>query len=148
MSSISVAPLPFCRGLAALERRPPLDARRGDGQRHDDRREQLQALHRHDLRVEYDRVDEAVDQRADERGEHATRHAAAAEHRFTDDEAGKADDDDAGAGVDVHGLLILAHHRAGKAGHGIGKAEADGDGERRIQRRRAHHVGIIARRAE
>ena len=61
---------------------------------------------------------------------------------------GKADDDDAGTGVDVHGLLILAHYRAGKAGHGIGKAEADGDGERRIQRRRAHHVGIIARRAE
>ena len=41
---------------------------------------------------------------------------AAAEHRFTDDEAGKADDDNARAGIYVHGFLILADYRAGERG--------------------------------
>ena len=148
MSSILHALLISGGHFALLECRPLLDARRGNGQRHNDGRQELQALDGHDLRVEYDGVDEAVNDRAENRGDDALFDASAPEQRLADDEAGEADDDDARAGVDVHSLLILADDRAGERREHVGKAQADRDRERRIQGRGAHHVGVIARGAD
>lgn len=71
MSSILHALLISGGHFALLECRPLLDARRGDGQRHNDGRQELQALDGHDLRVEYDGVDEAINDRAENRGDDA-----------------------------------------------------------------------------
>ena len=65
------------------------------------------------------------------------------EDGLADDETRKPDDHDAGAGVDVHRLLILAHHGPGKGCQGVGYAQSYRDGERRVQGRGPHHVGIV-----
>ena len=102
------------------------DARRSDRQRDYYRSQKLQALHRNDLGVEHYRVNEAVHYRAEDYGDDALRDRAAAKQSFADNEAGKADDDNARAGIYVHGFLILADYRAGERGQRVCDAEADG----------------------
>ena len=143
MSSMSVPSLSSGQ-LPLLEGRPLSDAGSCNGQSHDDGRQQLQTLHRYNLGVKDNGVDKPVDHGADHHRQHALGNGPAAQNRFTDDEAGQADDHDAGAGVDVHRLLILAHHGPGEGRQGVGYAQSYRDGECRVQGRGPHHVGIIA----
>lgn len=93
-------------------------------------------------------INEAVDDAARDGGHSLDPHAAAAKERLADDERGQADDDHAGAEVDVRRALVLGQHRAGQRGHGVGDAKAHRDGEGCVDGGRTDHVRVIAGSAD
>ena len=62
---------------------------------------------------------------------------------LADDEGGQADNDHAGAQIDVRSLLILGQHRTGQGGQGIGQHQADGNGEAGVDGGGADHVRVV-----
>ena len=130
-------------GAAAAERRAGPDGGGGDGQRHDDGGNQLETLRR-DVGAQGQRDDEAVDDTACHSRRGLGPHAATAKQRLANDEGRQADDHHAGAQVDVGRFLVLGQYGAGKGRHGVGNAQANRDGERRVDGGGTHHVGVIA----
>ena len=129
-------------GAAAAEGCLGAQRRCRDGQRHDDGRDQLQTF-RGDIGTQCQRDDKAVDHAARHGGHSLDPHAAAAEERLADDEGRQTDNDHAGAEVDVGRALVLRQHRTGQCRHGVGDAKPHRDGEGRVDRGGAHHVGVI-----
>ena len=135
-------------GEAAAEHgNPALQVGAGDGDHDNHGGDQLQHGGRH-IEPQGDRIDQAEDEGAQHHADGALRNAPAAHEGAADQETRQGDSHHAGADVDVHGLLGLGQEAAGEGGEGVRHAEADGGGEGGVNRRGAHHVGVVARGAD
>ena len=113
----------------------------------DDRRHQLQHKRRH-IQPQRDGIDQPEDHRAQNRTHRAQKDSAAAENRAADQQRGQRDGDHTLPDVDIRRLLILREQAAGQRRKAARGTQADRSGHGRVDGRRAHHVGIIAGRAD
>ena len=100
-------------GTAAAQRKVLFQGRGRNGQRHNDGRNQLQAL-AGNIGTQGQRNDKAEDHAARHSRSRFDSHTAAAKQRFANNQRSQTDDHHASAQVDIGGFLVLSQNRAGK----------------------------------
>ena len=119
------------------------EIRNGYSQNNDNRRNKFEHERRH-IEAERNRINETENERTENHSDKLNGDFSFARENAADKKRRKRYRDHARADVYIDGLLRLREQTTRKGGKSICDAKPHNGGKRRIYRRRAHHIGVIA----